>query len=236
MRILGIDTAIPIASAALVEGGDLLAEATQDRLGLTGSHAEVILPLIQTVFDRVQVPVDGLCGIAVSIGPGSFTGLRIGLATAKGMAFESKLPLVGISTLHAAAARLRNFDGLIASVLDARKNEIYAALFRRRQNELSRLTADAVLPVASAIELLREHQEDGEPLVLIGSGAQAYESEFTASLGASARIISDAGYSSVAAQAALLAQARFAAGEVDDSGTLAPVYLRASEAEHNRKN
>ena len=98
---------------------------------LPSNHAEILLPLIQTLFETTGVTVQQLSGIAVSIGPGSFTGLRIGLATAKGLAYESGVPLVGVSTLHANAARVRRGDALIGSMLDARKSEVYVALFRR---------------------------------------------------------------------------------------------------------
>ena len=242
MRILGIDTAIPTASVALVEDGELLIEETcsearsDNRPGPMGHHAEVILPLIQSVFDKSEIAFHDLSGIGVSIGPGSFTGLRIGLATAKGMAYESNLPLVGVSTLHAIAARVLAFDGLIASMLDARKGEVYLALFRRSQDNFMRLTPDAVLSVKSAIGLVRDYQIEGASALLIGSGAKAHEHRLSESLGPSAQITAGACYSSVAAQVALLATARFDSGAVDDLGALAPVYLRVAEAESKREN
>jgi tRNA threonylcarbamoyladenosine biosynthesis protein TsaB len=236
MRILGIDTAIPTASVALIEDGKLLAEETQGKLAgrPMGSHAEVILPLIQSLLDKAEVALNILSAIAVSIGPGSFTGLRIGLATAKGMAYESHLPLLGISTLHAGAARARNFDGVIGSMLDARKSEVYLALFHRSGNILTRLTPDALVSLKSAVELVRTYQIDSAPALLIGSGAKAYEREFSESLGPSLRITAGACYSSLAAQVGLLAGAKLSAGIVDDIGAMAPVYLRVSEAERKR--
>src|ERR1700754_2616032 len=105
--ILGIDTATSTASAALVENGRLLGEQIHgDRSpapssGIStpkGNHAEIVLPLIQSLLKPTGTSIDALCGIAVSIGPGSFTGLRIGLATAKGIAYERGLPIVGVST------------------------------------------------------------------------------------------------------------------------------------------
>ncbi|MGH7794399.1 MAG: tRNA (adenosine(37)-N6)-threonylcarbamoyltransferase complex dimerization subunit type 1 TsaB [Candidatus Binatia bacterium] len=238
MRILGIDTAIPTASVALVENGELLVEQIQARLagGPRGNHAEVILPLIQSLFNKAKITLSDLSGMAVSIGPGSFTGLRIGLATAKGMAYESNLPLIGVSTLHAGAARVRNFDGLIGSMLDARKSEVYLALFRRSQKTLTRLTPDAAVSVKSAVELVRKYQTVGSSALLIGSGAKAYEREISESFGPSVRISAGACYSSVAAQVALLADGRFDAAALDDAGALAPVYLRISEAESKPKN
>jgi tRNA threonylcarbamoyladenosine biosynthesis protein TsaB len=245
MRILGIDTAIPEASVALIENGEIIVEAVQGRVGCSdfhasgqaiGNHAEIILPLIQSILDKSQLTVENLAAVGLSIGPGSFTGLRIGLATVKGLAYGSDLQLVGISTLHAHAARVNDFDGIIGSMLDARKGEVYVALFRRRGKTLARLTADAVLSIQSAIELLQISQRDAElPHLLIGDGAKAHQRQLTAAMGEALRISADGDYVSAAAHVALLAGERMVSGSVDDVGALAPVYLRVSEAESKRK-
>lgn len=242
MRILGIDTAIPRASVAIVEDGRLLSEETQGgagdrddpRDGSLGKHAEVLLPLIQSLLERVRLVLGDLSGLSVSIGPGSFTGLRIGLATAKGIAYESNLPLFGVSTLHANAVRVSNFEGLIGSLIDARKGEVYAALFRCAQSDVVRLTPDAALSVRSTIDLIREYQEDGGLAFLVGGGAKSYEQQLCEALGSSVRISSGACYPSVAAQVARLAGARAARGDVEDVGAMAPVYLRVAEAEKQK--
>jgi tRNA threonylcarbamoyl adenosine modification protein YeaZ len=87
--------------------------------------------------------VGEIAGIAVSIGPGSFTGVRIGLSTVKGLAYGADMPAVGISTLHAIAARVSGFDGIVCPILDARKRDVYAAIFRKQGNQLERLAADS---------------------------------------------------------------------------------------------
>lgn len=246
MRVLGIDTAIPAASVALVEDGKLLAEeihggtlvgADSVAAPLLGNHAEIVLPLIQALFDKLHTSFQDLSGIAVSVGPGSFTGLRIGLATAKGITYEAGLPLVGVSTLEANAARVKNFHGLIASVLDARKDEVYFALFQHPPaGTLARLTADSVTSIRSAIALMREFSRMNAAMLLVGHGAKAYERQWRESLSASAVISSGDGYGSVASAVARLAEKRFAAASFDDAGALTPVYLRLSEAESKRKN
>jgi tRNA threonylcarbamoyladenosine biosynthesis protein TsaB len=246
MRILGIDTAIPTASVALIDDGALLAEQIQNppasrhnSAGFQplGNHAEVVLPLVEALLAKAQITVQQLSGIAVSIGPGSFTGLRIGLATAKGIAYESGLPLSGISTLHANAARVNDFDGMIASVLDARKNEVYLALFRREKMSTTRLTPDSVMPVDSAAELVREAcMIRGEDLLLVGDGAKAHERRLIEAIGVPARTASGGSYPSIASQVAFLAMPRLSHLSADDAGTLTPVYLRLAEAESKRKN
>ena len=241
MRILGLDSATPAASVALVDDGQLVAEEFYDKpkkhcenasASAKGNHAEIVLPLIQSILDRAQFSLNDLSGIAVSIGPGSFTGLRVALATVKGIAYEWGLPVVGISSLHANAARVTDADGFICSLLDARKREVYAALFFRAGESLTRLSEDKVLPVEGVIELLRG--AGATNCIIIGDGAKAYGNFLTSSLGAAVRMAAGAEYESVAAQVAKLSWGRFCAASSDDLGALVPLYLSLSEAQSKR--
>ena len=241
MRILGIDTATAAASVALIEDGKLVAEEIQSKTGKSsdgemaqrrGNHAEIVLPLIQSLLGKTHTTAADLSGIAISIGPGSFTGLRIGLATAKGIAYACGLPLVGVSTLKANAARVTGFDGIICSLLDARKSEVYFALFRRIGADFERLTEDAMTSIDSALDQVR-NCASGSSLRFIGDGARAYENILTRHFGGFTKI--NEGCSSVAAQVAGLAEGRFHAKKTDDLAMLLPVYLRPSEAETKRR-
>ena len=239
MRILGIDTASPTASVAIVEDGALVAEEIHGRAGahrgntspvLKGNHAEVILPLIQSVLAKSKSRLNGLAGVAVSIGPGSFTGLRIGLATVKGLAYDWGLPVVGVSTLFANAALAKDFDGLICSMLDARKCEVYMALFQGDGRRPKRVTEDAITSLQGAIDLVQSCRSvDGSSMLLVGDGAKAYEKILIDALAHSALIVN--GHSSVAAEVAVLAEERFRRCACDDLGALAPIYLRPAEAQ-----
>ena len=242
MILLGIDTATAVASVALVEDGKLIAEEVQSNSEKSstgsvaqprGNHAEIVLPLIQSMLTKARVAVADLSGIAISIGPGSFTGLRVGLATAKGIAYECGLPLVGVSTLHANAARVPSFDGIICSLLDARKNEVYFALFRRDGQDLKRLTQDAMSSIEGALDQLRNFNRTSASVLFIGDGATTYEKILARDF-ASAQIFAGKGYSSMAAQVARLAEERFRAHSTDDLALLAPVYLRPTQAETKR--
>ena len=124
-------------------------------------HAEIILPLVASVFAKARASLSDLDGIAVSIGPGSFTGLRIGLSTVKGLAYGGQLPVAGVSTLLAIAARVCAFDGLICSMLDARKNEAYASFFRPMGGYLTRLTEDAIAPIHAVVDQARKLADGG---------------------------------------------------------------------------
>ena len=241
MRILGIDSATRSASVALVENETSIDEHRWDKqlsgyLGASDSNgncAEIIVPLIKSLLEKTHLAPADLSAIAVSIGPGSFTGLRVGLATAKGIAYSGGLPLIGISTLLALAAGVKDFDGIICSLLDARKNDVYLGLFRRAGKILSRLTDDALLPIDRAIECARGYQEQtGAALVrIIGDAGDAHKQKLTDALGKKIVLSSENQHPSIAPQVALLARERLLSESVDELGSLVPVYLRRPEAE-----
>ena len=245
MRVLGIDTATTFASAALVEDDDLIVEEVCDNptasqsgtlLRAKRNHAEIILPLVESILSKARITAADLSGIAVSIGPGSFTGLRIGLATVKGIAYDRRLPVVGISTLLANAARVTGFDGLICSLLDARKGEVYFAMFRRSSESLSRLASEAVMSIAAAIDSIRENCDfcDGASLLFIGDGVKAHEKLLRNIFGTKACLSAGPNYLSVASQVAQLGRRQMLAESVDDLGTMVPVYLRRPTAEDKK--
>jgi tRNA threonylcarbamoyladenosine biosynthesis protein TsaB len=244
MRVLGIDTATAVASVALVEDGKLVAEEIQSnrenlsaRTGALprGNHAEIVISLIQSVLTKAATSNADLSGIAVSIGPGSFTGVRIGLATAKGIAYEGGLPIVGVSTLQANAARVTDFEGIICSLLDARKSEVYFALFSREAHQIKRITIDAVTSLDALLDQIRNCEGGaGASLLFVGDGARVYEKLFRKSFGEAAQIADDGEYCSIASQVSRLAEGRFHAHMTDDIARLVPVYLRPSAAETKR--
>lgn len=232
MRILGVDTATSIASVALIEDEVVLGEEIYGGAAAPGeakkNHAEIILPMIRSVLSRASITLANLSGIAVSIGPGSFTGLRIGLATVKGLAYSSTLPVVGVSTLLATAATVAQTDGTICSLLDARKREVYFGLFRREGKTLRAIGAESVASIHAAVEALRAHA----PLVAVGDGAKAYEKILRDALDRGITLADNR--SSVAAQAAFFAREKITRAPSDDVGALTPVYLRRPEAESKK--
>jgi tRNA threonylcarbamoyladenosine biosynthesis protein TsaB len=241
MRILGIDAATRTASVALIEDEAAIDEQRSDKRHLVnagasnsvGNCAEIIVPLINSLFEKNHLTPADLSTIAVSIGPGSFTGLRVGLATAKGIAYSGGLPLIGISTLLALAAGVKDFDGIICSLLDARKNDVYVGLFQRAGKILLRLTDDALLPIDRAIEDARAHQEQtGAALVrVIGDAGEVHKQKLLSALKGKLVLNSDHDHPSIAAEVALLARERLLSESLDDLGSLVPVYLRRPEAE-----
>jgi len=241
MRILGVDTATSTASVALVEDSQLLAEAGQFSqrengaiFRAKGNHSETVLPLIQAVLDQAQVGLADLSAIAISIGPGSFTGLRIGLALVKGLAYQSDLPVIGVSSLEAQAARVNDLDGIICPLIDARKQEVYAALFDRRAGTLLRRMPDQVFDVA-ALATVAELIAAVSPINFVGNGSARYGKELTQMFGARARVIGDACDYSVGHALARLGQERFSAMSGADLGRLVPFYLGSSQALGNTR-
>jgi tRNA threonylcarbamoyladenosine biosynthesis protein TsaB len=183
------------------------------------------------LFESTGVSLQNITGFALSIGPGSFTGLRIGLSTVKGLAYGWQIPVVGVSTLFAHAARVTDYEGLICALLDARKNEVYAAVFRKTADIVNRVTEDVVASAANVVEMVRGLQR-GSPCLFVGDGAVVYKHLFLELPGVC--LPETTNYPTVAAAVARLGEDRFRSNRVDDLGALTPAYVRPSEAEFKR--
>ena len=244
MRIIGIDTSITTASVALTENGQLIAEEIHSTRGsathpqaihLKANHAEVILPLIAALLRKSATSLRDVSAFAVSIGPGSFTGIRIGLSTVKGLAYGLGIPVVGISTLFANAARVDDFEGPVCSFLDARRNEVYAALFRRSGKGLTRLTEDKAAGAAEVIDTIG-NLVGGAPCLFVGDGSETYESLLMDRFADKALLSTGDSYSSLASAVARLSEHRLQKNNGTHLASLTPVYLRSWEAEMKKKN
>jgi len=223
MRILAIDTATWNCSVALVRDGVVLAERAERT---TSNHAGTLPRLVAEVLGTAGVRLGRDDVIAVTIGPGSFTGLRIALSFAKGLAFAGGYRLIGVPTLDALALVAPFSSGRVCAVLDARKREVYAAVYERDGDRLIRFGA----PCAIAAERLA--LTIGGPCAFIGDAVESYGEVFRSVLGTGAILLPSAGHPPSAVAVARLAAARLrtsAAG--DDVVALTPTYLRPPEAE-----
>ena len=244
MKILGIDTSTATASVALVEDGGLILEEIREgntRLGdlsaPTGrtNHAEILLPLVERVVERAKITFSEISALAVSIGPGSFTGLRIGLSTVKGLSYGWETPVIGVPTLLAVAARVTVWQGLICPFLDARRKEVYAALFQKKGDKgLERLTGDLVCPPEQIIQEIQSYHQ--ETCLFIGDGTRVYKGLIKAYLADRALVTLGESYPSTAFSVARIAEEKVKKGEFDSPGLLAPLYLRPSEAELKKRS
>jgi len=233
MLILALDTATLTGSVALVETpmpGDASCPAMkifgEISLNLQTTHSERLMPSIRDLLEEASLKIHDLQGIALGLGPGSFTGLRIGVSTVKGLAYALKIPVVGVSTLEALAGNAVYHSSTICPLLDARKKEVYAAFFRGSdQGVLSRLGEDWVL---SPEELCR--RVAGRTLFL-GNGAEAYAGVLRKHLGSLAIFAPPNLSLPRALNVASLALPKFQTARFLDLFSFTPIYIRRSEAE-----
>jgi tRNA threonylcarbamoyladenosine biosynthesis protein TsaB len=223
-RILAIDTATWTCAVALVRDGQVLA-ARAERT--ESSHAGTLPRLIDAVMAESGERLAAGDAVAVAIGPGSFTGLRIALSTAKGLAFAGGLAVVGVPTLDARALAAPPWEGRLCVGLDARKREIYAAVYEREDDRIVRVGAPCAIAASTMAGALA-----GRPCTVVGDAVEAYGDVFRAALGDAVRLLSSDAHPPSGAAVARLAAARLAAGPAgDDLVTLVPAYLRPPEAE-----
>lgn len=225
MIILSLDTSAAVASAALCDGERLLAEYT---LNNGNTHSETLLPMAESLLTHFGITTDDIDIFASSTGPGSFTGVRIGVATLKGLAFGKNKPCVSVSTLEAIAENLRVHKGLICPVMNARRSQVYTALFRSNGESLTRLTPDSAISIAELDELLSKY---GEPVAFCGDGYGITVSalEKTEVYAVPERLRHQSAYS--VAQVALR---NYLSGDFTDDAKLTVTYLRPSQAERER--
>lgn len=225
--ILAIETSTPHGSVALLSGETILAKTL---LPAGRQASETILAAVDALFRDTGSESSGVSHVAVSAGPGSFTGLRVGMAVAKGFCFGLGAGIVPVPTLHALALRFPFSGGTVCPVLDAKKNEVYAALFRWEKDGPSRLLPD----MAVAPEALTGRVGCGTVL-FCGDGAFSFRAFFRERLGESA-VFPPAGEGRPDASAVGLLAARIVrGGAATDARTLVPAYLRSSEAELKRR-
>mgnify|MGYP000949123752 FL=1 len=229
MQVLGIDTAMSTGSVALIEGEQVIAEYL---LNIHATHSERLLPALDRLLQDAGWVGDDVAGIAVATGPGSFTGLRIGVATAKALAYTLRKPLIGVTVLEGLAFQVGFASRWVCSLVDARHQEAYGCLY-----ELNGLpTAATTHRAGPVVELVEEvlAVADGD-VCFVGDGALAY-GDIISSL-AGARMITPTSNSMClrASSIALLGREHLLAGEQHDPLTLAPLYLRLPEAERRLK-
>lgn len=225
MFVLGIEAATAVLGVAVTKEDILLAERF---LNNRHSHSTNLLAMIKGVLADARVTPARLSGIAVSVGPGSFTGLRIGLATAKTLAQVLALPLVAVGTLEALAYPLAEQQSLVCPVLNARKNEVYAAVYTSFEGALKCVREPAGGPpeeLAAALKVLNR------ALVFTGDGALTYRELFRNYLGAQAVFAPKELSLPRAAPVAGLGRQKLLAEEFSDPLLLTPLYLRKAEAE-----
>ena len=219
--LLAIDTSSLVLSCALAEKDRLIAEWTvQKRL----THSEQLIPHLDEMMKEAGVEKDQITGIAVSIGPGSFTGLRIGLATAKIASYIWKVPLVGVDTLEALAWNMAGAQAFILPLEDAQRGNVYAALYGAFQE----MWQEAPTEVAPIDEVIAAAVKHGGPIIAVGECADKYKEKL---LAAGIALAAPQNRCARASSVAMAGLARMEKGEKDNPLSLLPNYIRRSEAE-----
>ena len=222
MKILGIDTSTPIGSIALIDGDNLVAEHT---LNIVQAHSSRLMPAIDSVLKWGDITADALDGCAVGTGPGSFTGIRIGVATIKSLCYALDTPIVGVSTLEAIAYNLRSTNGVICPLLDARRSEIYGTAFHGG-TEWKRLSEDLCLPINAFLDQLNTDISSNGALNFVGDGLLTYGDAVRERLGASVHFANPIFNVPRGATIAHLGAQRLLHGDNDSYWTLVPNYVR----------
>ncbi len=235
MRVLGIDTSTFTGGAGLVEDGRLIGEYV---LGVAADHVERLLPAVEMVLAGAGWTSARLDAVAVAEGPGSFTGLRIGVTTAKLLAYAWEKPLVGVNTLAALAWQLAGLPGLVTPALNARRGNVYAAIYRVEEGAAQLplvVRPPANLPMQELLAALAAM--GGQASVAFAGDAPAeFAPAIAAALGERWLRLPAAHMSLRPGSVASLGERQLLAGERDDPFALAPVYLRKAEAELKWEN
>ena len=223
MLILAFETSAKAGSVALHDGQKPLAESYQNT-GLT--HSQTLMVMAEDMLKQCGYTAKDVTHVAVAAGPGSFTGVRIGVAAAKGLAWGLQAPCYGVSTLEAMA---KNFgvEGIVCAVMDARRNQVYNALFRAEKGVYTRLTEDRAIALA---ELEAELEALEGPVYLVGDGSLVAK----AALGDRVILPPEHRMHQRAAGVAMVAAEMVAAGVQADAESLQPNYLRLSQAEREK--
>ncbi|MBQ8974414.1 MAG: tRNA (adenosine(37)-N6)-threonylcarbamoyltransferase complex dimerization subunit type 1 TsaB [Oscillospiraceae bacterium] len=223
MKILALESSAKAASVAITDGGKFIAQYYQAN-GLT--HSRTLMAMTEHILRDMDMTIAGIDGIAVAAGPGSFTGIRIGVAAAKGLAWGAEKPICPVSTLEAMANQCYDSNVVICPVMDARRQQIYNAKFRRRGESLQRMCPDRAISIE---ELINEAKEDNIPYFLVGDGAELcakafFQEQITVVLAPeNIRLQSAYGVAMAAAGKPFV-----------DGASVEPNYLRLSQAERER--
>lgn len=229
MRILGIDSSSLVASVAIVTDDIMTAEYT---INYKKTHSQTLLPMIDTISKMIELDLSTIDAIAVAAGPGSFTGLRIGSATAKGLGLALDKPLISVPTLEAMAYNLYGTEGLICPIMDAKRNQVYTGIYEYFENELREIKKQTAINIQ---ELIEDLNKIGRKVTFVGDGIPVYKEMIENTLKipfafAPAHLNRQRGGAIASLGAIYLKK-----GLIDTAADHKPDYLRVSQAERELK-
>lgn len=231
MLILAIDSATPSAGVALVDENKVLYE---ELANYKKTHSETLMPMVERALKACECSINDISAIAVTVGPGSFTGLRIGMGTVKGLSLASGKPIVAVSTLETIAFNVHRVPAMVGVLLDARKQEVYTSLYDVSGEAPAALCEEYALTPEKFVELALKAAEEHNysQIILLGNGYYPYEDYFKEALGEMLVPVPSHFMLPRASALGNLAIAKTRNKEFADAFSLRPVYLRLSEAEY----
>lgn len=233
MKILGIDSSGLVASAAIADEKNIIAEFTVNN---KQTHSQTLLPMIEKVVDMSGIELEQIDAIAIAAGPGSFTGLRIGSATAKGIGLALKKPIVSVPTLEGIAYRVSVFDGLICPIMDARRGQVYTGIYKADGDGLTCLSEQKAVDIH---DILKELEEYDEKVIFLGDGVEVHRETIENELKNELKnefVFAPVHLSKQSAAAvAVLGSIYFEQGKAESADEHKPIYLRKSQAERERE-
>ncbi len=231
MKILSFECSATPASVAVIENGKVLASSF---VNVRLTHSQTLMPMVQSVLKSAKLDINHIDGLAISNGPGSFTGVRIGISALKGIAAPKKLPCVAVSTLRAMAENYIGTDCYVCAVMDARCNQVYNAIFEIKNTEVIRLCEDRALMCDElAEEIKNNYQNTDKCVIIIGDGTDIFF-PFVENIN-NVRKASPQLCFQNAVGVGLVAEHKFKTGDVLSADALLPFYLRLPQAERELK-
>ncbi len=229
MKILGLDSSGLVASVAVVENDNLLAEYT---VNYKKTHSQTLLPMLDEICRMIELDLNTIDAIAVAAGPGSFTGLRIGSATAKGLGLALNKPLIGIPTVEGLAYNLYDVSGYICPIMDARRNQVYTGVYAFVNNEMVVVEDQMAISID---ELLENLNAKNMPVTFLGDGVSVYKKKIEEKLQVPYSFAPAHVNKQRAGAVAALGAKYFADGKFETAREHQPDYLRVSQAERERE-
>lgn len=228
MRILALDSSGIVATVAIVEDDNLLAEYT---VNYKKTHSQTLLPMLDEIVKMTEFDLNTLDAVAVAAGPGSFTGLRIGSATVKGLGLALDKPLIPVPTLEALAYNLYDVSGLVCPIMDARRGQVYTGIYRFKDHRLVQIEGQMAVPIQDLIAILNRLEE---PVTFLGDGVPVFGETIRGELKVPFSFAPAHVNKQRAAAVAALGEVYYKDGRIQTAMEHIPEYLRLSQAERER--
>ena len=224
MLVLSVDSSYSTATCALIKDDKILAEIN---LNDKKQHSVILMCLIDSILKEYEIDINDIDAFIISRGPGSFTGLRIGMATLKGLAFASKKPLISVSTLDALAYNSISFQGIICPIMDALRDNIYTCLYKNENNNLTPLIKEQCLNINELVTILKEQTL---PIIFVGDGVAKHKEFLQENIPNSFFAPNHSNFPK-ASSVGELGIKKINDGVIENINSINPIYLRKSQAE-----